>query len=124
MRHHKRPLLLLIIGILSLLALASLIYFVPPNTGLSLSQLDFNLPFSLDKFIQIPSLILFFTLLIAFFFSITSYIFKSKAQGILVTSFVVIYFIFRLTHLTNLFFLILLVALFVTLELFLTNRRD
>ncbi len=123
MRHQKRPLLLLIIGIFSLLALAGLIYFFPPDTAFTLSQILPNLSFPLEKFIQVSIIILFFLLLAIFLFSLCSYAFKSKAHGVLIASFFVIYFLFRLNHLTNPFFLILLIALFVTLELFVSNKK-
>ena len=123
MRHYKRSLPLLIIGIISLAMLGCLIYFSSPNTSFGISQIFQNISFPLEKFIQIPSLILFFVLLAFFSFATTSYIFKSKIHGTMVASFAVIYLIFRLTHLTNLFFLFLLLALFVTLELFVSNKR-
>ena len=123
MRYYKRQLPLLIIGIISLIMLVYLIYFSSPNTSFGISQIFQNISFPLEKFIQVPSLILFFILLALFLFSTISYIFKNKIHGTLITSFAIIYLIFRHTHLTNLFFLILLLALFVTLELFVSNKR-
>jgi hypothetical protein len=124
MRHRGRPLLLLLIGIISLIALAALIYFVSPNLSFGPALLFPNLSFPLEKFVQIPTTILFFILFSIFIFCTSSYILKSKTHGVLITGFLIIYLIFRLTHLTNPFFLILLLALFVTLELFVSNRRD
>jgi len=124
MRHRGRPLLLLFIGIISLIALGCLIYFSPPNSSITFTGILANLPFSLERFIEIPTMILFFLLLALFLFGTGSYIFKSKIHGVLISAFVIIYLIFRLNHLTNPFFLILLLALFVTLELFVSNRKD
>lgn len=124
MRHRTRPLFLLIIGIASFIALACLIYFLSPAASIGITQFFPNISFPLEEFIQIPPTILFFILLSLFIFSTVSYLFKSKVHGSLTTGFVIIYLIFRLTHLTNLFFLLLLLALFITLELFVSNRRD
>jgi hypothetical protein len=124
MRHQKRPISLLIIGIVSLLTLGSLIYFFPPNTNLSFPQTLTNFPLSLDKYVQIPPVILFFILTAIFFFSMGTYSMKSKAHGVLIAGLVVTYFIFRLTHLTHPFFLILLLALFFSLEMFVSSRGN
>ncbi len=124
MRKHRRPFILLIISILSFLALASLIFFFPPYTSMMPHYLIQSLPFSLGKFIQVPSLLLFFVLLAFFLFTTGSYILKSKKHGILIAGFVISYLLLRLNHLTNLFFLILLFALFVVLELMVSSRKE
>ena len=124
MRHQKRPLSLLIIGIISLVTLAYLIYFFPPNSNLTFPKIITTLPISLENYLQIPPLILFFLLTAIFFFSIGSYIFKSKAHGILIAGLVIVYLLFRLYHLTHPFFLILLLALFLVLELFVSSRGN
>src|SRR6266568_3929289 len=113
MRSRRRPLSLLIIGVISLLTLASLIYFFPPNSSLTL-----------DKFTQISPLILFFVLVTIVLFSIGSYLLNSKKKGILIAGFVIIFLLFRLTHLTHPFFLILLLALFFSLEMFVSSRGN
>ncbi len=124
MRSRKRPLPLLVIGIISLLTLASLIYFFSPVTNLTLPETFIQLPFFLGNYIQISPLPVFFVLLAIFLFSIGSYIFNSKTHGILIAGFVIIYLLFRLTHLTHPFFLILLLALFFSLEMFVSSRGN
>jgi hypothetical protein len=124
MRQHKRPLSLLIIGIISLLTLAALVYYFPPNNNLTFPDTLVTIPFSLAKFIQIPPTIIFFVLLAIFLFSIGSFSFKSKAHGILIAGMVVIYLLFRLNHLTHPFFLILLLALFFTLEMLVSSKNN
>jgi len=81
---------------------------------------DSNIPF---MNVQFATLILFFYLLFCMFFFWVTLITKSKAHGILIASFFVIYLLFRLNNLTNPFFLILLLALFVMMELFISYKR-
>lgn len=121
MRTRKRSLLLLFASILSFLALAGLIYFSPPTSSLTSSQIVGNI--SLISFIHIPSLFLFFVLLALFLFCIGTYIFKSKKHGVLIALFVIIYLLFRLNHLTHPFFLVLLLALFFTLEMLVSSKN-
>ncbi len=124
MRHRTRPYSLLLISLVSLFTLASLIYFFAPNASLTFPQSVQNLPFSLDNYLQFPPILLFFVLIAIFFFSMGTFIFKSKAHGILIAGLVVTYLLFRLFHLTHPFFLILLLALFFTLELFVSSRGN
>jgi len=124
MRHHKRPLPLLIIGIISLGTLAALIYFFSPNTTLTFQQTLTNFPLIFDKYLQIPPIYLFFILIGIFLFSMGTYIFRSKAHGILIAALVITYLLFRLNRLTHPFFLILLLALFFVLELFVSSRGN
>ncbi len=121
---RKRRLSLLIIGIISLIGLAVLVYFCAPTTIFTFSDLSLQLPIPLERFMYLPSMILFFVLMLFSLFGLGAYLFKSKIHGILIGSFVVIYLIFLLNHLTNLFFLLLLLALFFTLELFISNKKE
>jgi len=73
--------------------------------------------------VRFSSLIPFLFFLFCMLFSWITLITKSKAHGILIACFFVIYLLFRLNRLTDPFFLILLLALFVTLELFISNKR-
>jgi len=124
MRQRKRPLSLLIIAIVSFLTLCCLIYFFPPTANLTFVQTMTNFPFSLEKSLQIPPIIPFFILIAIFFFSLGTYILKSKAHGILIAGLVLTYLLFRLTNLTHPFFLIILLALFFTLEMFVSSRGN
>jgi hypothetical protein len=123
MRHRKRPLSLLIIGIICLILLACLIYFFSPYTNLTFSQNYVSIPFSLDKLIQIPPMIVLFILTAISLFTLGTYTFKSKTHGILIAGLFVTYLLFRLNNLTNPFFLILLLALFFTLEMLVSSRK-
>jgi hypothetical protein len=123
MRYRKRPLPLLIIGILSLTALFYLIYFFSPDINITFPAVALVLPGSISKYINIPPVDVFFILLTIFLFSLGSYVFKSIKHGILIAGFAVTYLIFRLNHLTNPFFLVLLLALFFVLELFVSSRN-
>lgn len=123
MRHRRRPLSLLFIGIICLILLACLIYYFAPNTNLSFPENYVSIPFSLNRLIQIPPLSVFFILVAISFFSLGTYSFKSKAHGILIAGLFVTYLLFRLNNLTNPFFLILLLALFFTLEMLVSSRR-
>ncbi|HWY79616.1 MAG TPA: hypothetical protein VNW29_04630, partial [Candidatus Sulfotelmatobacter sp.] len=91
----------------------------PPYTTISLS-----IPFSLDRLVQSAPLGLFFLLVFVFFFSLGASVFKSKKHGVLLAGLVISYLIFRLIHLTHPFFLILLLALFFVLELFVSTREN
>ena len=124
MRHQKRPLSLLIIGLISLVTLGCLIYFFTPTTNLTFPDTFASLPFALNKLIQIPLLLVFFILVAIFLFSTGSYIFKSKTHGVLIAGLVITFLLFRLSHLTHPFFLILLLALFFTLEMLVSNRGN
>jgi len=124
MRHHQRPLVLLITAIISFLALCCFVYFVSPTKEITLPGSLTDLPFSFDRFLHIPPISIFFVLIALFLFSAGSYLLKSKAHGILIAGFVVIYLLFRLNHLTHPFFLILLLALFFVLELLVSSKNN
>ncbi|MBA3723552.1 MAG: hypothetical protein H0W89_01510 [Candidatus Levybacteria bacterium] len=111
MRGFKKKLLFLLLSIVSGLLLGGLVYFYPPDAVFSFS------------FIQISYLSIFFFLLALWLFATGTFVFKSKFHGLFITLFVVIYLIFRLNNLTHPFFLILLSALFLTLELFISHRK-
>lgn len=124
MRHRKRPLSLLFISIISLITLGCLVYFFSPNTNLTFPQTEITLPFSIDKYIQLPPLPIFFILIAIFLFSTGAFLLKSKAHGVLIAGLVLTYLLFRLSHLTHPFFLILLLALFFSLEMFVSSRGN
>jgi hypothetical protein len=103
--------LLVTLSIVSMFALGSLVYFVPPTFKLTLGTL------------QIPIIFLFFLLLFVFLFAIGSFLFKSKIHGILIALLAIVYLVFRLNNLTHPFFAVLLLALFLVLELLFTYRK-
>lgn len=104
----KRPLLLLVLGIISLSLLIYGVYTYSPNTILPAYTL---LP-------SLTPLALFFFLLFLSFYSLFGYIFNNNRRGLLISLFFCSYLLLRLNHLTQPFFLILLFSLFLSLELF------
>jgi len=111
---NRRPFRYLFFGLLSLAVLIYIIVSVPPNFELRPPVGGSNFAFSV-----IP---LFFILLFTSCFFLSSFLFKNRQQGILIGIFASCYLLFRLQDLTHPFFLFLLLALFLTLELFLKRR--
>lgn len=111
-RKKKFSFLVLFAAVISLALLGSTIYYLPPTYIYTFFIL------------RIPISLLFFVLVFSSFYTTSLLIFRSKLHGILIGSFVVLYLIFRLSNLTHPFFLILLAALFLTLELMIVNHRD
>jgi hypothetical protein len=107
---RRRPIIQLVLGIVSLGLLGGLVYYYPPSTQQVYGYTISILPIFL--------LLLFSTL-----FFLGSFIFKSKSHGFLIATFTSIYLLFRLNNLTHPFFFILLFGLFVSLELFVSYRR-
>ena len=108
---RKRSILFLVAGLVCLAALGTLIYYASPTS-----------PFTVLNY-SVPIIPLFMLLLFITLFFWGSYAFKSKTHGVLIGVFTIIYLIFRLNNLTHPFFFILLFALFLTLELFVSYRR-
>jgi hypothetical protein len=73
---------------------------------------------------QIPILYAFFIILFLFLFFLVRSLFKSKKHGFLIAIFFIIYLLFRINSLTHPLFLFLLIALFLTLELFFTKYDE
>ena len=116
MNRRKRPFWLFIISTLSLAGLIYLIITYSPNY-------QFSLPFeALAKWgiynFQFPILYIFFLLFFIFLTSIISYLLRSPRRAILIGLLTIIYFIFRMFHLNSPYFLLLLLALYISLELF------
>jgi hypothetical protein len=108
---RRRPLLLLVLGLVSLGSLAGLVYNYPPNV----QPIIFSY--------SVPLLHIFILLLFSTLFCLGSFAFKSKSHGFLIATFTSIYLVFRLNNLTHPFFFILLFGLFVSLELFVSYRK-
>ena len=107
-RHNFLYLLLaMLFGIIT----GYLLYSFPPTYKFPLSS------------IQIPILPLFLVSLAGFIFSSLTFIFIQKTQGIIVSFFVVLYLILRLIGLTHWIFLGLILALFITVELFIFKKK-
>lgn len=110
-RQKKRPFLLLILSFLVFAGLLYLILNFDPTRKFSVLS---------SRFSVLPA---FFPLLFLCIFSLTAYILNNSRRGLFAALFVTSYLLLRFFHLTHLFFLLLLIALFFTLELLFLNRK-
>jgi len=117
MRKPRKPIKYLLLSIVSLFGLFILLFFFPPTHKFSI------FPTGTGNF-QFSIIYCFFILIFLFFFSVSCYFFKNKIQGLLIGFFVLSFLIFHLIKLTHPFFLILLIALFFTLELLLISKKQ
>ena len=124
MRAKKRPLLLLFVGSISLALLIGLVAYADPDTALIPPQTIGPLTISNNTLLSFSPVIFFFFLLAITLFSFVSYLFKSIKHGSLAAAFVIGYLLFRINGLTHPLFLILLIALFLTLELLFANKKE
>lgn len=108
----KRSGKLLFLALAAGVALCCLIYFFPPTVTFPVAS------------IQLSIVLLFLLLTAVFSYALVSFLTRRKKHGFLVSLFVVTYLIFRLNNLTHPFFLILLVALLLTLELVFQGRAE
>jgi hypothetical protein len=69
-----------------------------------------------------PVIILFVPVLL-FFFSLPTFLLKSRKHGILLSLFVLTFLSFRLVGLTHPIFLVILIGIFLSFELFFSNRQ-
>lgn len=109
-KRNRRPVWMLFVGMISTITLGYLVWTYAPT-----SSFPAPLPAVLNP------LFVFFILV---FFSIsllTAYILKHSRRGILLGLFVCSYLLLRLNHLTEVYFALILLALFVSLELFFTR---
>ncbi|MBI2613833.1 MAG: hypothetical protein HYW62_03595 [Candidatus Levybacteria bacterium] len=110
MNRRKRPFWLLVISLLSLAGLLYLIFFLSPSHELQITNY------------QLPITIPFFFILFFFLFSLISYFLRNARRAALIGLLIITYFIFRILHLSSPYFLFLLIALFISLELFFKKR--
>jgi hypothetical protein len=101
----------LLLAVLFAISTIYLILNFPPN---------YKIP--VYKF-SLPILPIFMASLAAFIFCTFTFVFKRKAQGIIVSIFVILYLILRLIGLTHWIFFILILALFTTTELFILKKK-
>lgn len=88
-----------------------LFFFLSPDTKFSIFNFEITI---------IP---LFLIALFFFVSSLIALILSNFRRGLLLGLFVVSYLILRLLNLTHIFFLIVLIALFLTIELFFSQRK-
>ncbi|OGH24115.1 MAG: hypothetical protein A3B47_04580 [Candidatus Levybacteria bacterium RIFCSPLOWO2_01_FULL_39_24] len=108
MNRRKRPVWLLVISFLLLVGLAYLIIFHSPSAQFAIYSAGW----------RISILPVFFLLFFAFLLSFITYLLRSLRRAALIGLLIVIYLVFRMLHLDSPHFPILLLALFITLELF------
>jgi hypothetical protein len=110
MQKKKRPLRLLVVFFISLVALLYIVFTIPPNMTLPV--------------VSFPALPVFFFFLFFTICSLISFIFKSFIHGVLAGLALIVYLYFRLINLTQPIYLILLIALVLTLELLFAQRKS
>mgnify|MGYP001616429146 CR=1 FL=1 len=111
MKRRKKPIWLLIGGLLSLVIFIYLIVFFSPN-----------FQFSIFNF-QLPILPVFLLTSFFLFFSVSSFLLNNMRRGIFIGLFVSVYLLLRFLDLTHIFFLIMLLILFTTLEMFFSYKK-
>jgi len=109
MRRHKRPFWLFLIALLLFTTLGYIVFSFPPSSHIT----NYTL----------PTTPLFFLLLFLSCASLFGFLLNSIRRGGLIGAFIVLYFLLRLFGLKNVFFPVLLIALFVTLELFFNQQE-
>ena len=109
---RERNWFFLFTGVLSLTGLIYMVVALPPTHIVSLNELNFSVIY------------LTFLLLWLSSFCIFSFIFKSAKHGVLTSLFIVAFFWLRLNKLLHPMFAILLAALFLTLELLFTAKKE
>jgi hypothetical protein len=116
MNRRKRPFWLLLLSLLSLGGLIYLIFLYPPSYQLHL-PLEALAKWGITNY-KLPIIIPFFCFFFLFFFFLLAYFLRNTRRAMLTGLLIIIYLIFRMFHLNNLYFLLLLLALFISLELF------
>jgi len=101
----KRSLPLLVLSILSLIVIVFVFIFIPPTYAVTIAKIQLNI------------ILFFLPLLFIFTYSLLSFLFQKKTHGILAGTFLIFYLILRLGGFTHPFFLLILLALLLILEL-------
>lgn len=73
--------------------------------------------------LEIPILPVFLFLLTGFIFSLLTFIFIQKTQGLVFSLLILFYLILRLIGLTHWIFAVLILALFITTEIFILKKK-
>lgn len=109
MARKQRKRIFLLVAVLSLGGIVALINFSSPEAIISIG------------WVSIPSYIILFPLIFVSLYSLTAYAFRSFIHGILLGIFPVVYLTMRMNELTSMLFLVLLAAIFITLEILLVQ---
>ncbi|CAN5121730.1 hypothetical protein BH11PAT1_BH11PAT1_2190 [soil metagenome] len=112
MRRNKRSFSSLIIASISSSVLLFLLFFISPKNTISLGNVHISLlfPFFLLLFLSTTTIIIFLS--------------KSRLHGVLIGLLACSYLLFRLFNLTHPFFIFILLALFLTLELLFARPKQ
>lgn len=108
----RRPLKFLFLGLVALSGLVLLVIMFPPTVSLTVGPL------------QLSITLLFFALVGSTVFGLTTFVTNRKKHGLLLSLFIMSYLWLRLNSLFHPLFLILLIALFLTLELLFTAKEE
>ena len=120
MNRRKKPFWLLVISLLSLGGLIYLVFFNPPSYQLPL-PLEALARWEITNY-KLPITVVFFLLLFTFLLSLITYLSRNARRGATIGLLIIVYLIFRMLHLNSPYFLLLLIALFISLELFFKKR--
>ena len=101
----------LLLAILFAILTGYLFFNFPPDHKFEIANFGF------------PILPIFLASLIGFIFSACTFIFIQKAQGIIISTLILLYLILRLLGLTHWIFLFLFLGLFITIELFVLKKK-
>ena len=111
MKRRKKPIWLLVVGLLSLAILIYILIFLSPESSIVNGQWSINvLPF-------------FFILTFISLFLLFSFLLSNFRRGLFIGLFVSTYLLLRFLGLTHIFFLIMLLILFITLEMFFNYKK-
>lgn len=121
MHRKKRSLLFLFSGLLSLILIFYFLVKIDPKTSFYLS--DFLPVEIIASWNTIPSVYIFLALIFIFLFSLFTFLSRNKRRGIFIGAFVASYLILRLQNLTQFYFFIILLALFITLEITFSKQK-
>jgi hypothetical protein len=111
MHRRRKPIKFLFLSITALPIIGFLVYNFPPDLKMEIGNWKLEIMY------------LFLPLLFLFIFSLTTYFSKNTKHGLLLGLFVVSLLTFRMSNLTHPFFLLLLAAFFLMLELLFSYRK-
>ena len=103
---------LLLLSVVTLIVMLFVVFMLPPTFAIDLGGMK----------VSVTPFLFFFTGI--FVFSVVTSIFGNAKHGILASLFVLIYFWLRLNKLFHPMFTLLLVALFLTLELLFSAKKE
>lgn len=111
MRKNREDFPAIIIGFAALISLIYIILNFAPDKSFNILNFSFS------------PILIFLVLVFISIYELFSFTFNDQRQGFLVSFFATLYLILRLNRLIHPFFLILIVAIFITLELLFRKRK-